>query len=128
MESRRNLLWVDSLAGAAVGVAVLTALATGNWLPELYRLPRGLVMLTGWANLIYGAYSLSLALRRKRPMAMIIFLVMANSFWAMLCFRWVVLHFETGSFLGLGHLLLEGLFVGGLACLEWRWRHLLTTA
>ena len=31
----------------------------------------------------------------------------------------------TASWLGLAHLILEALFVGGLALLEWRWREVL---
>ncbi len=54
-------------------------------------------------------------------------LVVANLTWALLCLRWVFVFSQTASPFGLAHLLLEALFVGGLACLEWRWRELLQT-
>jgi hypothetical protein len=41
--------------------------------------------------------------------------------------RWAVIFWNTASPLGLAHVVAEGLFVGGLAVLEWRWRHLLQT-
>ena len=64
---QRKLLWVDGLGGASVGVLVLLL---GGWLSELYRLPRDLVFLMGWANLAYGTYSTTLASRPRRPMGL----------------------------------------------------------
>ena len=122
---RRQLLWVDGLGGAVAGVAMLTM---GGWLSEWYQLPRELLFLMGWVNLAYGSYSLSLAMRSKRPKPLILLLVVANLVWTVFCLRWAVVFSETASFLGLAHLVGEGLYVGGLACLEWRWRELLRTA
>lgn len=122
---QRKLLWVDGLGGAAVGVLVLLL---GGWLSELYRLPRDLVFLMGWANLAYGTCSTTLASRSHRPMALIVLLVVANLTWAVLCFRWTALHHEAASVFGFLHLLGEGVYVGGLACLEWRWRESLREA
>jgi hypothetical protein len=82
----------------------------------------------GGVNLAYAAYSFSLARRRRRPMPLIAILVMANLVWAGLCFRWAFVFAESASLLGLVHLVGEGLFVGGLALLEWRWRNLLLEA
>lgn len=125
MNWRHDLIWVDGWGGAVVGVLVL---ALHTWLVDFYRLPRDLIILMGVANLAYGAYSLSLARRRRRPMAMILFLIFANSAWAVMCFWWTSQYWQTASFFGLLQLLGEGLFVGGLAALEWRWRETLQTA
>ncbi len=125
MDLSRELLWVDGLAGATAGVAVL---AIGGWLSKWYQLPRDLLFLIGWVNLAYGSYSLSLAARRRRPRALIVLLVGANLTWAVFCLPWAVVFSETASLFGLAHLVGEALFVGGLACLEWRWRELLLTA
>lgn len=125
MVLRRKLLWVDGLAGAVAGVAVLLL---GGWLSKWYRLPQDFLFFIGLVNLAYGSYSLSLARRARRPKTLILLLVVANLTWAVLCFRWVVVFGETASLFGLAHLVGEGLFVGGLACLEWRWRELLRTA
>lgn len=122
MELRRKLLWVDCLAGGLVGVVVLLLC---DWLSELYRLPRDLVFLMGCANLAYATYSFSLAIRSKRSKALIVLLVVANMTWAVLCVRWAVVHSETASLFGQLQLVGEALFVGGLACLEWRWREYL---
>lgn len=121
----RKLLWVDGLGGAIAGVAMLLA---SNWLGEWYQLPINLLLLNGAANLTYASYSLSLAMRTRRPKALILLLIAANLMWAMLCLRWVFVYAGTASLLGLAHLVGEVLFVGGLASLEWRWREQLQTA
>lgn len=121
---RRKLLWVDCTAGAVVGVAVLLL---HDWLNKWYQLPQSLVFFMGVMNLTYALYSFSLARRSKRPMSLIRLLVIANLVWALLLVWWVFVFFETASLLGLGYLLLEALFVGGLAVLEWRSRELLQT-
>ncbi|MEM9673406.1 MAG: hypothetical protein ACFB15_30390 [Cyclobacteriaceae bacterium] len=117
-----NLLWIDCSAGALVGFVVVSA---STWLSDLFQLPYDLVLLMGIMNLVYASFSFSLAIRSKRPKLMIIFLVVANLTWAVLCVRWAMIHFDTASFFGLAQLLGEALFVGGLAVLEWRYRDLL---
>ncbi|MEM1179351.1 MAG: hypothetical protein AAGM22_13460 [Acidobacteriota bacterium] len=123
MKWPEQLLWTDGLAGAAVGVGTL---ALAGWLSQLYRLPKDFVLLIAAANLIYGAYSLTIARLHRRPVSLIIALALANTTWAVLCFRWVYRWHETASFFGLFHLGAEGLFCLGLAALEWRLRHQLT--
>lgn len=125
MDLRRRLLWIDGLAGAVVGIVVLML---GGWLSEWYQLPRDLLVLMGLANLAYASYSLSLAMRSKRPRFLIRLLVVANLTWAVACLRWAVVFSDNASIFGLAQLVGEALFVGGLACLEWRWRELLRTA
>lgn len=120
----RKLLWVDGLAGAIVGVFVLLAI---TWLREWYRLPMNLLLLNGAANLTYACYSLSLAMRTRRPKVLILLLIVANLTWAVLCLRWTFVYAGTASLFGLAHLIGEALFVGGLASLEWRWREQLQT-
>ncbi|MEM8995483.1 MAG: hypothetical protein AAGF23_11910 [Acidobacteriota bacterium] len=115
-----QLLWTDGLAGAAVGVGTLLF---AGWLSELYNLPRQFVLLVAAANLVYGAYSISLARSRRRPPGLIVLLVVANTTWAVLCFQWVYRWHGTASAFGLFHLGAEGLFCLGLAVYEWRLRH-----
>jgi hypothetical protein len=116
---KRNLLWVDSLAGLTVGIAMLLLLGR---LVRWYQLPRDLLVLVGAANVIYGLYSLSLAARARRPRALILLLIAANAAWAVACLRWLAIYGREASALGLAHLAGEALFVGGLAIQEWRWR------
>jgi hypothetical protein len=47
--------------------------------------------------------------------------------WGVLCIVWAILFRNTASVWGLGTLLFEAVFVGGLGWIEWRWRHLLLT-
>lgn len=122
MDFRRQLLWVDGLAGATVGVLVL---ALVDWLSRLYQLPQNLLWWMGLANLAYASFSLSLARRRRRPLGLLCLLVAANGIWALACLRWAFLYRETASWFGLAQLVGEALFVGGLAILEWRWRRFL---
>ena len=125
MDFRRKILWIDGLGAAVAGVAVLLA---SCWLEEWYRLPRDLLFTIGVVNVAYASYSLSLVVRTKRPKTLIVLLVVANLTWATICLGLAVVFSKTASPFGLVHLVGEALFVGGLACLEWRWRELLLTA
>lgn len=121
----RKLLWVDCIAGGLVGVAVL---ALHGWLAPFYGLPEAVVLTMGAANLAYATYSFSLARRAQRPMALLVVLVVANATWAVLCVAAAAYFAGTATVFGMAQLLGEGLFVGGLAALEWRYRDQLQTA
>ncbi len=121
---RRQLLWLDGTAAATAGAVVLLFLDS---LSALHRLPPEFLARTGWVNLAYAAFSLSLAARRERPMALIALLALANALWALACARWAFAFAGTASGFGLAHLLGEAAFVGALAALEWRWRRALRT-
>ena len=119
MKSRRNLLWFDGLAALTAGVLVLLL---RGWLSRWYDLPEQLLLFTGVVNLVYASYSVPLAARVRRPMGRIIFLAVANLIWSVICVTLAALYYSTASLFGMAHLIGEGLFVGGLACLEYRWR------
>ena len=121
-EMGRRLLWVDGVGAAAVGLAVLVL---ADWLSELYRLPQEVVLFTGRVNLAYSCYSLPLAMKSRRTMTHLRILVVANFAWVPVCFGLAVAYGGEASFFGLDHLVAEGLYVGGLASLEWRARELL---
>lgn len=125
MRLLRQILWVDS--GAALSAGIIVAALSG-WLSELYALPRGLLLGMAVVNLAYGSYSGSLAVRARRPRALIVLLVVANATWAVLCGLGAVALSDTASGFGMAHLIGEGLFVGGLAVLEWRERERLLQA
>lgn len=119
-----RLLWIDCVAGAVVGVVVLSA---SGWLSGMLGLPVELLWITGAANLLYASYSFSLARRSRRSMRSVLFLIGANAAWPLLCVRWMIVHASTITALGVAHLLAEAAFVGGLAVLEWRCRNALAT-
>jgi hypothetical protein len=108
----RSLLWIDCIAGALVGLLVLLF---GEWLSRLYLLPPAILYFMALANLLYATYSFSLAKRRTRPRALIILLVGANGAWTFVCLGLATHFFETATFLGIGLLVGEAIFVGGLA-------------
>ncbi|WP_291980571.1 hypothetical protein [Luteitalea sp.] len=120
-----RLLWVDCTAGALVGVFLLLL---SPWLAPLYGLPQGLILFNAAANLLYGAYSFSLARRAIRPMRLLVLLVCANAAWSVVCLGLVVRYWHDASVLGMATLVGESLFVGGLAALEWRHRESLALA
>ncbi|RMH19850.1 MAG: hypothetical protein D6696_09575 [Acidobacteria bacterium] len=122
MNLRRKLLWIDGLGALAAGVAVLSLSA---WLSSWYGLPRSFLIFLALVNLVYASFSLSLAARWRRPMGLILLLALANLTWAVLCWRWAIVWREVASPFGLAHLVVEGLYVGILGGLEWRWRELL---
>jgi hypothetical protein len=113
----RYLLWIDSGAGLTVGTLVLLL---NGWLSRLFALPQHLIVAMGIANVAYGLFSFSLARRATRPRALLVLLVTANAAWAVFCFVTAVAVSGYAARLGLAQLTLEGLFVGGLAALEWR--------
>lgn len=116
----RDLLWIDSRAGLAVGVGVLLG---ARWLSDWFGLPRELLLVMGAANLLYGTYSGVLRTRpRPRPLAAIVALVLANAAWAVGCLVAAVHFVPTASVFGVIHLAGEGIIVGTLAALEWRAR------
>ncbi|HEX8384667.1 MAG TPA: hypothetical protein VF576_00705 [Rubricoccaceae bacterium] len=121
----RRLLWVDCMAGAVVGIAVI---ALSGWLSRLEGVPREVLIFTGVVNLLYASYSFSLAVRSERPMRLIKLLVVANLAWVPMCLGLAVAFSGSVTPFGVVHLVGEALFVGGLAVVEWRHRDLLLTA
>lgn len=118
----KNLLWVDCSAGAVVGIAVL---ALHRLLSVWYGLPEDVLLFTGIANIVYAIYSFSLAIRKKRGKRLVSLLAMANMAWAPVCVYLAFSYGATANLFGLGHLLLEAVFVGGLGYTEWKVRDLL---
>ena len=117
MPSLQKLLWVDCSAGALVGAAVL---ALNGPLSGLTGLPRAVLLFTGAANVLYAAYSFSLAVRAGRPAWRVRALVAANLAWAPVCLGLAVAWWGEATAFGRLHLVGEAAFVGGLAVLEWR--------
>lgn len=72
---KKKLLHIDGFGGLFVGILVLTL---NTWLSELYNLPQNLILFTGFANLLFGLFSSSLALRTNRPIKLIKLLVILN--------------------------------------------------
>ncbi len=112
---------LDSGAACVVGLVML---ALRPWLAELYGFAPELLLFLGAANLTYGAYSGSLALRASRagrlPRLAIDALVLANSAWVIACAVMVTATWPTSRPLGVAQLSLEALFVAGLAVAEFR--------
>ncbi len=119
----RNVLWIDCVAAALAGAVML---ALSGWLSALYALPREFLIGVGVVNWLYAPFFFSLAVRSRRPRRLVTLLVVGNATWAVLCFLAAVGLAPTASPFGLAHLIGEGLFVGGLARVEWTQRHLLT--
>lgn len=120
-----NLLWADCIGGAVVGVTVI---ALSGWLSRLDGLPQEVILFTGVANLLYGAYSFSLAIRAERPMWQIKLLVAANLAWAPVCAGLLIAFSATATPFAYLHIGGEAIYVGGLAVVEWHYRELLRTA
>ncbi|HEX2210370.1 MAG TPA: hypothetical protein VHG93_22015 [Longimicrobium sp.] len=120
----RRLLWIDCTAGALAGVLVLTL---SPWLSRLYALPQVLLLFVGATNLLYASFSFSLARRAERPMSLIKLLVFANAAWVPVCLGLAATFWNRATVFGIAQLIGEAVFVGGLAALEWKLRHQLTT-
>lgn len=112
------LIEVDWIAGAIVGVLVLSL---RGWLSELYLLPDRLLLLMGLANLAYACVSFTLArFSHGDRVPFLRFVAVANILWAVFCTVLAGLWFGEASLFGMGQLVGEAIFVGGLGILEWR--------
>lgn len=122
MDWRRKLILFDGLAALTAGLIVLPL---SRWFSEWYGLPFQFIVSMGLVNFAYACYSLSLAVSKVRPMILVILLAVANAAWSIACFGFAGFFWHTAGALGIAHLLGEGVFVGTLASLEWRWRRFL---
>jgi len=118
----RRLLWVDCIGAAVAGVTVI---AVSGWLSRMEGIPREVLLFTGAVNLLYGAFSFSLAVRAERPLVLIRLLVAANLTWALVCLGLLVQFAESATPIAFVHFVGEAVYVGGLGVLEWRNRDLL---
>jgi hypothetical protein len=113
-----RLIWIDWIAGATVGSLVLVL---RDWLTDFYRLPGDLLWVIGLANLAYAGVSFTLALRSRGDHVPFLRVVAAaNILWAVGCAVLAVVWFGRASLFGMGQLIGEAVFVGGLGVLEWR--------
>ncbi len=112
------LIWVDWIAGAVVGALVL---ALRGWLADLYALPADLLLGMGLANLAYAGVSFTLAMRSRGDRVPFLRAVAAaNVAWAVFCAALAVAWVGEASPFGVGQLVAEAVFVGGLGLLEWQ--------
>ncbi len=115
----RRLLWLDALAGLGVGAAML-ALTLAGVLAPLLGLTTRLLLVTAAANLAYGSYACSLAVRARAPRRAVAALIAANLTWTGVCVVLAASVAGPGRWLGAGYLLGEGVVVGALALVERR--------
>jgi hypothetical protein len=111
-----RLIWADGLAALSVGLGMLPL---RHFLAHWLQLPPGLITAQAIANLCYATYSLSLARRRDKPIAMIRFLSMANMGYAFLALCLLGYFYPTCSAWGVAFFVAEVVFIGGLGVLEW---------
>ncbi len=117
---KRHLIRIDGTAGLCVGIPVLLL---ADRLASLFGVPVWLIVVNGMANLAYGTFSTTLASFPSRSIYLVSALSIANMVWAIICFTVGLNLVSTASFLAVGNAFFEGLFVGSLGVLEWRWRH-----
>lgn len=118
-----NILHLDGIAGLSVGILLLLF---GNWVSEMYAMPRSIIFFLACANILYGLYALSLALRSEKSVRNIAVLSIANGLWMIVCIILIAKHIQTASFIGIGFLMGEACFVAFLAVVEWKNRHKLS--
>lgn len=112
-----RILWVDCLGALAVGTG---GLVLREWLAGLYGMTVDGVTAMAVMNLLYGCYSLQLAVRRAPPLGMLRALVVANLSWTVVCVGIAVWAWGALTWLGVGQVLAEGAYVGWLGWTEWR--------
>jgi len=119
----QRILWVDCIGAILTGVGLLLF---SGWLSSLNGLSPTLVICHAFVHLAYGAYSFSLAVRNQRPMSLLLLLIFANAAWACFCVVFAVTLVGSAPIFGIAQFLLEGVYVGGLAIVEWNRRQILT--
>ncbi len=115
--SLQRLLWIDGIAALTSGCIVLLFTTT---LSIFFNLPYQVLQIMAFISLGYAGYSLSLAQRKVKPTSLVKLLVFANCAWAVVCLSVMLFYRSTATVYGTIYLLLEALFVGILAFLEWR--------
>jgi hypothetical protein len=113
----RRLLVIDACAAGSSGVLMLLL---RGWLSPWYRIPTEVLAFMGLVSLVYCAYSSFLATRIAAPPRLVRVLVAANLAWASACVVAAIALFDVASVFGLGHLVIEALFVAALALVERR--------
>lgn len=97
-------------------------LLLGGWLSSLYGLPVAFVVGHAFVHLVYGTYSFSLAVRKRRPMVLLLVLIFANAAWTVFCIVFAVVLVRNASIYAVLHFIFEGIYVGCLATIEWKRR------
>lgn len=117
----RRILLFDSLAGLSAGTLVLTF---HEFLTTLYGVPSAGVLVIGATNLLYACYSGSLARQAYAGAGpgsrAINVLIAGNLLWAGICAILVAAWWSSASAIGLVMIAVEGVFVGALALVEYR--------
>lgn len=117
-----RILWVDCIGAICTGLAMLLL---RGWISEIYGISESLVTGHAMVHLLYGSYSFSLAIRKHRPMGMLLLLIFANAGWACFCFVFAAFWLANVSIFVATNLFVEGIYVGGLALVEWHRREIL---
>lgn len=110
------LLYVDGTAGLVVGIFLLLM---RDPMANLLGLPVWLLVLQGFINLCYAAYSLPLAMRQRRPRWMLWTLVAGNLAYAVFAAALLTQFYPSCTALGVVYFLLEIVIIGGLGLVEW---------
>lgn len=117
-----RILTLDGSGGLVAGALVL---ALRGPIASFYGLSLGVVTFVALANLMYGAYSSTLALRASRgtlpSRRAVDVLIVANACWTLVCLGILVTTRGTAGIFGQLHVGLEGLYVLGLAVVEARY-------
>lgn len=121
----RRILWVDCIGAILAGLIMLLL---SGWLSVLYGLPVMFVVGHAFVHLVYGTYSFSLAVRKRRPIVLLLVLIFANAAWAGFCIVFLATLIGSVSIYAVLHFIFEGIYVGNLAAIEWRRRELLQIA
>lgn len=114
----KHLPWIDGCAALSAGVLVLVLREV---FVHTHGLTRGLLTVIGAVNLAYAIPGLTLGSLEKRPSWLLWLLVGANLAWAVVCVVLVLWVSSSARWLGLGHIVGEGVLVTVLAALEVRY-------
>jgi hypothetical protein len=113
--SINTLIWID---GTAALLSACLVFILRGWLSELFNLPQSLLITLSFISAGYAAFSLSLALRKTKPVQLLQLLIYGNCLWAIACITLLLYFINMASIWGLIYFALEALFVAALALLE----------
>jgi hypothetical protein len=112
----RTALWIDAGVSAASGVLQLAATQTVHTLTGIGTL---LLTSSGWFLLAYGAFIAFLARLPHPPAGVVWLLILGNPVWALGCAALLTQHHAAYSALGNAWLVVNILFVLGIAALQY---------
>lgn len=111
----KRFLWLDALSGGATAITGLLYFTT---LTTVLGFTAPSILTVASINLLYAILALTVALQKPTSVRLLRRLVYANWVWTAISALMIFIYFSSATNIGRSLLLIQPVFVGGLAYLE----------